>query len=123
MANLHACRDNFKKELKSFLKDLIKVFPEDRDIKMISSSLNIALMDDEDKIITKVYNTLHPFETHINTRDERFFSEAQNIDTDVPLFAKLDLYWSNLNDDNRTIVWDYIHVLYALSKAVFVQIK
>lgn len=116
-----AYRDSFKKELKAFLKELIKVFPDDRDIKMISSSLNIALMDDEDVTIGKIYKTLHPLDTLIHRRDPEFFVEAQKLDIDVPLFAKLNFYWTSLDNDNKKVMWDYIQLLYVLSKSIFVQ--
>lgn len=118
---VHAYRESFKKELKAFLKELIKVFPEDRDIKAISSSLNIALMDDEDVTIGKIYKTLQPLDTLIQSRDSAFFVEAQKLDLDVPLFTKLNFYWENLDNDNQKVMWDYIHLLYVLAKSIFVQ--
>ena len=120
-ASVHAYRDSFKKELKAFLKELIKVFPEDRDIKTISSSLNIALLDDEDKTISRIYNTLRPLDSLIQNRDNTFFVEAQKLDLDVPLFTKLNFYWENLDADNQKIMWDYIYLLYVLAKSIFVQ--
>lgn len=107
--------NTFQQELKSFLKNLIKVFPEDRDLKMITSSLNIALMDDPDnKIINGFYKTLSPFEEYIDTRDQRFFYEYTS--SEIPLFSKLNSYWEMLDTDNRKIVWDYLQVLFLLSK-------
>lgn len=118
---MNASIESFKRELKAFLKELIKVFPDDRDVKMISSSLNIALMDNEEDTITKIYNTLAPLEHLIDSRDDSFFTEAEKLDVDVPLFAKLNFYWESLNADNRKIVWDYIYVLFVLAKTIFVQ--
>jgi hypothetical protein len=113
-------RETFNKELKAFLKDLIKVFPDDRDIKMISSTLNIALMDNDVDVMRKLYDALVPHEALISAKDPEFFVKAQTYDTDVPLFSKLNFYWQNLADDNRKCVWDYIHVLFHLAKKAFV---
>lgn len=120
-SSVQAYRDSFKKELKAFLKELIKVFPDDRDIKTISSSLNIAMMDDDEKIIAKIYNTLKPLDNLIHGRDSKFFIEAQKLDLDVPLFTKLNFYWENLETDNQKVMWDYIQLLYVLAKSIFVQ--
>lgn len=116
-------RDVFGRELKAFLKDLIRVFPDDRDMKMISSTLNIALMDvpenPEEDVMRKLYETLKPYDSLIEARDPAFFVKAQKYDSDVPLFTKLNYYWENLADENRTCVWDYIQVLFKLGKKEF----
>jgi hypothetical protein len=115
-------KNTFQKELRAFMKDLIKVFPEDRDMKILSSSLNIAMMDDpEDKVMYRFYDTLLKFEGLIDTRNDQFFYEAGKVNSDISLFTKLDVYWTNLHSDNRKIVWDYLQVLFLLSKSYFVQ--
>lgn len=114
-------RDHFHKELKGFMKDLIKVFPEDRDIKMLSSSLNIAIMDDpEDSVLTKFYNSFAPCEGYIDTKDERLFYDRV-IQSDIELLSQLGNYWSRLNQENKEVVWNYLKVLYFLSKSFLVQ--
>lgn len=119
-------RDTFYRELKAFLKDLIKVFPDDRDMKVISSTLNIAMMDDpNDKIVKGFYKTLLPQEDLIDRRDPAFFYEVNGAsfgnDTAASLFNKLHLYWESLNEANRKVVWDYIQVLFLVAKTIFVQ--
>jgi hypothetical protein len=112
----------FYRHLKSFLKDLILVFPEDRDIKLISSALNIATMDDPDyKIISQFYEALIPFAHLIDTRDDDFFyTQSAHIvmhhKHQYQLFNKLNIYWETLNDTNRKIVWDYFQILFSISK-------
>ena len=32
------------------------------------------------------------------------------------LFSKLNIYWDSMNDINRKIIWDYIQLIYSLSK-------
>jgi hypothetical protein len=124
-SSVRAYRETFAKELKSFLKELIRVFPDDRDIKMISSTLNIAMMDesndDSQDVARRLYDALAPYDDLIHARDPEFFTKAQKYDDDVPLFSKLNYYWQNLAAENRTCVWDYIHVLFHLSKKIFVQ--
>ena len=114
----------FHKQLKAFLKDLIAVFPNDRDIKVISSSLNIAMLDDEDNVIIKgFYETLEPFEKLIETRDNSLFTRNVSeitsklaIDsTQYQLFDKLHIYWESLSEHNRNTVWDYFQVLYRMA--------
>jgi len=123
MNNTIAEATKFNKQLKAFLKDIIMVFPEDREIKIISSSLNIAMMDDpEYMIIRSFYNALSPFHALIETRNDTFFtqnpSKFDNKFTNsnqYQLFNKLNIYWETLNEHNRKIVWDYFQLLYSMS--------
>lgn len=111
----------FQQELKAFLKNLIKVFPADRDLKLISSSLNVAMMDGDpdNDVMNGFYRALSPYEMYIDTRDARFFYEYAS--TDMPLFNKMGGYWEQLDGDNQKVVWDYLQVLFLLSKKGFVQ--
>jgi len=116
-------KDHFHKELKAFMKDLIKVFPEDREIKMLSSSLNIAMMDDpEDSVITKFYHSFAPCEGYIDIKDESMFYNKV-IQSDLELLSQLGNYWGRLNSENKETVWNYVKVLYYLSKSFLVQKK
>jgi hypothetical protein len=120
----------FHKHLKEFLKALIGVFPEDRDIKVISSSLNIAMMDDPDNlIITNFHDAMSPHEKLIHTRDPQFFyqdpSSIKNTlkqnqsNTQYMLFDKLHSYWETLTEENRVVVWDYFQLLFRISTEVY----
>ena len=120
----------FYKHLKEFLKALIVVFPEDRDIKVISSSLNIAMMDDPDNlIITNFHDAMYPHEKLIHVRDPHFFYQdpssikttlnLQHNNTQYMLFDKLHSYWETLTEDNRIVVWDYFQLLFRISTEVY----
>jgi hypothetical protein len=121
----YADANAFYKELKAFLKALIHVFPEDRDMKLASSSLNIAMMDDPDTVIINTFHTMvWPHRQLIVKREDTFFTQdPNNFFVDVPnankyqvmLFTKLNTYWSQLSVTNQEIVWDYVEVLYGLA--------
>ena len=116
---------NFLKQLKAFLKDLISVFPDDRDIKIISSSLTIAMQDDPKHDIIKGFHaSLVSSEDLILSRKDEFFYQDPYVFTangtvhakhQHQLFSKLNFYWDNLNNENRLIVWDYMELLYKLA--------
>ena len=112
----------FYKFLKEFLKDLNGVFPEDDEIKIITSTINICIIDDEEhKLIKKFYNALSPLEQMINIRDDNFFYLDHSIywkktSYQYQLFNKLNGYWDLLEINNKKIVWDYIQLLFKLSK-------
>ena len=112
----------FYKHIKEFMKDLIKVFPDDREIKVISSTINIASMDDEEnELISAFKDALTPLDTYIVKRDDLLFKQEPSVyckinSNQYQLFSKLHIYWDSLNETNRKIVWDYIQVIYGIVK-------
>lgn len=120
----------FNKHLKDFLKNLIVVFPEDREVKKISSALNIAMMDDpEGTIVTNFYNMLAPHKSLIVKRDSTLFTQnpnnilkhcddnANHYQTD--LIKKMHIYWEVLKDENKEIVWDHIAGLFEVATTYY----
>ena len=115
----------FYKNLKLFLKDLIVVFPEDDDaIQIISTSINLAIVDDDSqKIIKKFYNSLLPLEEYITNQDICIFSMDPTIywpssSYECKLFTKINNSWDTFTEHNKNILWEYIQVLYVLSKNI-----
>ena len=111
----------FYVHLKEFLKELNGTFPEDDELKMITSSILIFCMDDDEQIVVKeFYSILSPLEHLIVYRNDDFFTLDQTYwkqrSNEYALFTKLTYYWGHLNENNRKIVWDYIQIVYKLSK-------
>jgi hypothetical protein len=110
-------RDAFHSELKSFLKNLCATFEDDRELLMITSSLHFALMDDpENKVIAQLKEAIDPFCVMVENRDPLFFYQAHNHGTEYKLFSKLHIYWEQMSPADKNIVWDYLQLLYKLSK-------
>ena len=122
MSNKITISCKFYKHLKEFMKDLIMVIPDDREIKVISSSINIASMDDEDyKLIYTFRDSLLPLDVMIINRDDNLFNVDfskywENDTQQYKLFSKLNSYWITMNEVNRKIIWDYLQLIYSLSK-------
>jgi hypothetical protein len=115
----------FYKNLKEFLKDLIVVFPEDDEpIHMITTAINLAIVDDDDnKIIKEFYKSLSPLEHHINTQDTSIFQMDpgnywSQSSYEYKLFLKINSNWHTFSDHNKNILWEYIQLLYMLSKNI-----
>jgi len=110
----------FYKNLKLFLKELIVVFPEDDDdLCTLATSVNIAILEDnESKIIKKFYNAMSPLEHRINNRNVLIFEEIrwEPSSYEYNLFVKLRNEWNLFTEINQSVIWDYIQVLYGLSK-------
>ena len=118
-----ADRKEFYKQLKSFLRELVVVFPEnDDDLLTITTSINLAMMDDDcNEIIIKFHNALKVAETEIFARDSSIFNNAcafnwEKSTYEYELFDKLHRRWDTFTDNDKNVIWDYIILLYCLSK-------
>ena len=113
----------FYKNLKLFLKDLVVVFPDDDEaLQIITTSINLAIIDDTDhKIIKKFYNALIPLEELIINQDISIFSMDPTIywpltSYEYKLFFKINNNWSSFNEHSKSTLWEYIQLLFILSK-------
>ena len=62
-----------------------------------------------------------PYGDKINTKNEDFFLEECVYNAqyaDINIVNKLKNKWRTLNDDNKEVVWKYLHVLMALNSKV-----
>ena len=113
-------RKEFYKQLKSFLKELVVVFPEDDDdLQIVTTSINLAIIDDDtNQIIVKFYNALLPVQQLISDRDKNIFEKISwdFSSYEHKLFTKLKTQWENFTDNNKKVIWDYIQILYLLSE-------
>ena len=74
-------------------------------------------MEDDSKLINTFYNSLSSLEEMINLRDNNFFLMEHCFNKNIKnLFIKLNFCWIQLSETNQKIVWDYIQLIYNLSK-------
>ena len=93
---------------KSFLDDLIKVFPEYKESIYTNYSEVLSLenlSDDKDKLIEKFLNNVDKFSNQITERDESMFSEELYLLNDI-CFKKI---WdSEISDKTKDNIWKYL---------------
>jgi hypothetical protein len=116
---------DFYKNLKLFLKDLLVIFPEDDEsIQMITTAINLAIMDDDDsKIIKDFYKAMFPLEHYIIKQDDAIFetdpADFWSISSyEYKLFLKIHTEWDTFTLHNKSMLWQYIQYLYILSKNI-----
>ena len=124
----------FNNKITHFINDLINVFPEDNDFKLFKNTINLAKLANE-KILLDYFKAgvNDEFKKNIIDRNEDFFLKnnyesvlnnekignainKENIND--KLIDKLKNYWTQLNEDNRKIVWDYFNILLQLSEKI-----
>jgi hypothetical protein len=111
----------FYKQLKAFLKELIQVFPDDQEIKVVSTKINLSCLEKDNKLISKFYSSLLPLENLVLSQNDLFFqvnpSDYWNPNSnEYRLFTKLMEYWTQVDSVNKKVIWDYLTVIYQLSK-------
>ena len=124
----------FNNKITHFINDLINVFPDDNDFKLFKNTINLAKLANE-KILLNYFKigVNDEFKENIINRNEEFFLKndyesvlnndkinnainKENIND--KLIHKLKNYWTQLNENNRTIVWDYFNILLQISEKV-----
>jgi hypothetical protein len=111
---------DFYKSLKSFLKEIISVFPNDNEFKILSTSLTLASKEQNNKLLVSFCDAFFPLNDYIVNRDEDFFrvkpEDYYKNKHQLKLFRKMKDCYFILSENNKTVVWDYIQNIYSLCK-------
>ena len=119
------CIDIFNQKFEEFIKDMIAVFPHDKDFKMMKNSFNLLKMADDKKPF-EIFAKYSPrFEEPVKNRDESFFLSSsyddirtQETNLTDELIDKLKSYWRNLNEENKDTIWKYLDVFFKLKTKI-----
>jgi|APCry1669189369_1035219.scaffolds.fasta_scaffold197019_1 hypothetical protein len=114
----------FYKTLKAFLKEIISVFPEDDSLKVISTSLSLAMKENNNKIIKTFKESFLPQGDLIDQRNEKLFeieTSCYKNKYQRELFDKLKNYYFVLSENNKTVIWDYVQNIYNICKEINVN--
>jgi hypothetical protein len=123
----------FNSQLDKFLDELIKTFPEDKDFPYYK-----RLVDQLRKVNVRKPIELYAFTVHkhiklIENRDSDFFfnnfgkivsEETDNKNNQAEafrLFENIKLYWIEMPEDNKKVIWDYLTVLTKLAVKFLVE--
>ena len=117
--------DLFNTKFREFVADLVKVFPEDSELKLLQKGISLILVVNE-RLVLNIYRdrVLIAFGDKLMERNEEFFLENnyQDIQKDVEdgarIIEKVKGFWKTLDPDNKEVVWKYLQVLLMLCKKV-----
>jgi hypothetical protein len=111
----------FNNKMTEFIKDLINVFPEDKDFKLFKNSFDLLKLNKEDQPCKVFSSVIQKFKDQILNKDENFFlkrdyNDVMEVDPDVTtsLIDKLKNYWIELGND-KEIIWNYLILLIKIS--------
>lgn len=121
MTDKHKYNEMFNNKMSEFIKDLIEVFPNDKDFKLAKNSFNLCKLTDEKAPAKLYHDMIKPFKQHILAKNDSFFltndySDIIQNDTDVSteLIIKLKSYWVSLREE-KDVVWQYLTLLTRIS--------
>jgi hypothetical protein len=122
--------DKFNDTIEEFLADLIKVYPNDEDMKLYELGLKAVRFVSPKKVCEEFYQAVTvPYASYIQVKDERYFMEHDfnEVKDEVPdgirILNKTLGYWKSLSDDDKEAVWKYLRVLCVLSKKILEPTK
>jgi hypothetical protein len=114
--------ETFNNKMGEFLKDLITVFPDDKDLKLFKNSFNLLKINSTEKPCRLYYSVIQEYKQNIFNKDESFFLDKDysdiikdDVDINNSLIQKLKENWLYLDKDQKNIVWNYLILLCKLS--------
>jgi hypothetical protein len=117
--------EKFNDTIEEFLADLIKVYPEDTDMKLYELGLKGVRMLSPKKVCEEFYEAVCvPYGDKIRDKDESYFMEhdfnevKEGVPDGIRILNKTLGYWKSLSPDDKEAVWKYLRVLCTLSKKI-----
>ena len=116
----------FNNVLTDFIDDCILVFPEDTDFKVYKKGVNLLVKVNPKKVLTVFTEYTSIYREKILVKEEDFFlntdytdivsSNSKYSESDIfNIINKIKGYWVELNDSNKTKIWDYMILLINIS--------
>ena len=116
----------FNNVLTDFIDDCIRVFPEDTDFKVYKKGVNLLVKVNPKKVLTVFTEYTSIYREKILVKEEDFFlntdytdivsSNSKYSESDIfNIINKIKGYWVELNDSNKTKIWDYMILLINIS--------
>ena len=117
----------FNSQLDKFLDELIKTYPEDKDFSYYKRLVDQLKRLNVRKPIELFAFTIHKHIALIEKRDSDFFfnnftklvseetTDKGNQAEAFRLFENIKNYWTEMPEDNKKVIWDYLNVLTKLS--------
>ena len=121
----------FNKLLDIFNNELIKTFPEENKFKTLKRAISTINKFNHKKSLELFKKYIKNCREQITSRNDNYFMKKDytkdiisspelndNPDNAFELVDRLKHYWSELSDNNKTVIWDYLNSLIKLSDRI-----
>lgn len=102
----------FNKKLMEFVKEIIEMYPENKDFKSMRSQLRMIMSSAETFPIEKFKKYVAiKYRDNIDTRNEDFFLKLDLTGTPFASFNYLKDMWKNTSETTKEAMWKYVELL------------
>lgn len=113
----------FNLKIQEFMDDLIATYPEETDFQAMKNMLDWTIKFMGVNVPQEMFYScvVLPYGDKIIAKHEGFFLEEcvyDNQYADINIINKLKNKWVTLNEDNKEVIWKYLHVLNTLSTKI-----
>lgn len=109
----------FNKMVNNFLDELQTILPDEKDIVIFKSQLDVTAMINPHKILQSFILYVYPYKKYIMEKKEEFFL-GNNISLKKDYMTEAihltDLWKTKLSNENKEVVWKYFQVMIILSE-------
>lgn len=107
----------FNKKLMEFVKEVIEMYPDNKDFKSMRSQLRMIMSSAENLPIQKFKELVTiPYSKKIYEKDELFFLELDLSGTPFESFNYLKKMWKTTTPTTKEAMWKYVELLTKLSE-------
>jgi hypothetical protein len=113
--------DTFYKQFFDFLTELDKMYPNDSDFSTFSTKLSVLKTVNPMLPIQFIKTEIiEKYQEQIFKKDESFFVNSKDIEqsSEINIFFKLKSYITDMTEENKEIVWSYIHIIVKLTMKI-----
>lgn len=102
----------FNKKLMEFIKEIIEMYPDNKDFKSMRAQLRMIMSSSETLPIEKFKKYVAiQYRDNIDSRNEDFFLKLDLSGTPFASFNYLKNMWENTSDNTKNAMWKYIELL------------
>ena len=106
----------FNQTLQEFIGDLKNTFPEEKSIRVMELKFETGTMANNRMALDQLMPYLSKYAQMITSRDEQLFlNKNYNVMPEID-FSRL--WQSNLSDNTRKVIWDYLNTLLMLGTTI-----
>ena len=115
----------FNNTLYKFVHELISSFPSERKFVVFKNAIKLVQKVNPRKVLILFIEYISPYKDKLIQRDEEFFLNNNYIniinktnaskENAWTLIDKIKVYWKDINQQNKDIIWDYFKVLITLA--------
>ena len=130
----------FNSQLENLLNDLIRIFPENKNIKVYREKFLLAKSANPQLILLVFLKYVYPYKQQVQDKNEQFFlsdhltneisnnedvkkdseSDSEYIITQALGIKKL---WTRMSDEQKETLWKYFKVLMVLCERYVKEVK